>query len=867
MSQRTSLINRHISPPRASQGVINRPRLTTLADTVMQHRLCLVHAPAGSGKTTLLAQWHEALMDAGVLTVWYSTNDADRDPLGFADGLIRAIEVNLSRAGASIPSLDTPDALARLVALLSKRAGSGPIALFIDDYHLAEGGDGGDTINRILAARMPQLTIVLASRSRPSIPIGRLRVNGEMLEVPVEDLFFDETETEDFFRATSSVPVSAEESRQMHQYTEGWAAGLRLASLVLGRMPGALSLSPPTGSHRAFAEYFLEEVILGLPDDVYRFLTMTSILDALNGGLCNAVTGQDNGDAMLSFLEEEQLFLAALPGPQRWYKYHHLFQEFLQARLHAETRTRVAELHARAAQWFIENGSPMDAVRHAFLARRPAWAAELIESYCLYDYLSHGRFEIFSRWMQQLPRDAREERPLLLFLQVWRSINLRRFLQAEQTLRTIEDAAADKQSRMSIIARETGLDIEGRLHLMRALIGAYGGDIAGGLGHIAHLGSRELDQLAFGQVDLDSIRSYLVLHEGNLELAEKLTWRANGVYDAMSCHWGGIHSRCIAAMCYLTRGWIREAANVVEDALRIAQSHFGEQSYMVALPSALLGVIAFNDGDFDRAERFWTRAMPSDAMTDVSGLCERLLIATIGLARVYDATGRSEDGTTVLVRASRRAYEGEDFRLEFQLAIERADRAFRLGNPAEGLREWERLCLHLPEARRRYPPSAWHIWDPFHVVEARASIEAGQTGSALAKLKEVAGRARREGRLLNALQIETLIAAIAGEPRPADTQNHPELGHLLSVHLSPRRDNPPSTSTRRTPAPATALSGLLTQREIEVLELMQWGMSNGDIARKLDININTVKSHTKNLFAKLGVKSRTQAILATLNDM
>ena len=845
---------------------MNRPRLTTLADTLTEHRLCLVHAPAGSGKTTLLAQWHAALFEAGALTIWYSAHDTDRDPLSFAEGLIRAIEVNLSRSGGSIPSLDTPDALARLVALLSKR--TGVVALFIDDYHLAEGGDGGETINRILAARIPQLTIVLASRNRPSIPIGRLRVSGEMLEVPVEDLFFNERETEDFFRTASSVALSTEESRQMHEYTEGWAAGLRLASLVLGRLPGALGASPPAGSHRAFAEYFLEEVILGLPEEVYSFLTMTSILDALNGDLCNAITGRTDGNEILAFLEKEQLFLVALPGSQRWYKYHHLFQEFLQARLNAEIRDEVAELHARAAQWFIENGSPMDAVRHAFLARRPAWAAELIESYCLYDYLSHGRFEIFSRWMQQLPRQAREERPLLLFLQVWRSINLRRFLQAEQTLRTIEETAAEEGSRMSVIARETGLDIEGRLHLMRALIGAYGGDMAEGLRHIRALRGRELDQFAFGQVDLDSIHSYLVMHEGNLEFAEKLTWRANGVYDAMSCHWGGIHSRCIAGMCYLARGWVRQAAEVLEDALRIARHHFGERSYMVALPSALLGLVAFNDGDFDRAQRLWTLATPTDSTTDVSGLGERLLIATIGLTRVYDITGRSEDGTAVLVRASRRAYEGEDFRLEFQLAIERADRAFRLGNPAEGLREWERLCLHLPEARRRYPPSAWHIWDPFHIVEARVSMEDGRTGTALTTLHAAADRARHEARLLSALQIEHLIAVISDEPEISDKPAHPELGHLLDIYLPPRQDDRPATTTGRKPAASnTTLASILTRREMEVLELMRWGMSNNEIARKLEININTVKSHTKNVFSKLGVKSRTQAILATLDDI
>lgn len=300
MPQRTGLINRHISPPSASQGLVNRPRLTGLADTLTRHRLCLVHAPAGSGKTTLLAQWHAALTDAGVLTIWYSVNETDRDPLGFADGLIRAVEMSLSRSGGSIPSLDTPDALARLVALLSKPASAGAVALFIDDYHLAEGGDGGETVNRVLAARIAQLTVVLASRNRPSIPIGRLRVSGEMLEIPVEDLFFNEHETEDFFRASSSVSLSTQESRQMHEYTEGWAAGLRLASLVLGRLPDALSASPPAGSHRAFAEYFLEEVILGLPDRVCRFLATTSILDALSGDLCNAVTGERDGNEILS---------------------------------------------------------------------------------------------------------------------------------------------------------------------------------------------------------------------------------------------------------------------------------------------------------------------------------------------------------------------------------------------------------------------------------------------------------------------------------------------------------------------------------------------------------------------------------------
>ncbi|RCW81861.1 LuxR C-terminal-related transcriptional regulator [Phyllobacterium bourgognense] len=865
MSQQSNLINRYTSPPRAPQGVINRPRLTTMSDLLQQRRLCLVHAPAGSGKTTLLAQWYESLVGAGSKTVWYSAREADRDPLFFADALYFAVEASFIQVGGLVKSRDESNGLARLLATTARYAAIAPLALFVDDYHFVEGGDGGDTISSILAARIPNLTIVLASRIRPSIPIGRLRVSGEILEVPVGELFFDESETEAFFQASPGLSMSSEESRQMHGYTEGWAAGLRLASLVLGRVPGAFTNTPPTGSHRAFVEYFLEEVILGLPEKVCSFLTMTSILDSLSAGLCDAVTRRNDSNEILSFLEEAQLFVVALPGAQQWYKYHHLFQEFLQARLHSETGTDLTDLHARAARWFIESGSPMDAVRHAFLARRPEWAAEMIESYCLFDYLSHGRFEVFSRWMQQLPRDAREERPLLLFLQVWRSINMRRFLQAEQTLRTIETLAAAKTSRMSVIARETGLDIDGRLHLMRALIGAYGGDLTSGFSHIDELDGHELDQFAFGQVDLDSIHSYLALQAGALELAERLTWRAKGIYDEMAVHWGGLHSRSIAAMCYIARGHMREAESVAEDALRIARSNFGEHSYMVALPSVLLGVVAFDRGEFEKAEQLWLRATPSENTTDVSGLCERVLIATVGLARVYDATGRSGEATNVLVRASRRAYETEDFRFEFQLAVERASRAFRLGNTVEGLREWERLSLHLPEAQRRYPPQAWQIWDAYHVVEARTLIETGQRALALEKLRAVEATAAQQGRTLSALQVARLMTRLGGGNSSVLALQYPELGNTLDIYLDIPHASLPTRANRRPASPADLFANTLTQREEEVLELLRWGLSNSEIANKLNININTVKSHTKNVFSKLGVKSRTQAVLRTMS--
>ncbi|HBF28652.1 MAG TPA: hypothetical protein DDW73_03325 [Rhizobium sp.] len=875
--RRTNLLNRRSLPPHTSAGVIDRPRLTSLAGFLARHRLALIHAPAGSGKTTLLAQWYQAAHAADVHTVWYSASDLDRDPIHFADYLLLAIEQTTGFSGDFIPTSDNADALRRLVGVVADLVLARPLVLFIDDYHLSEANGGAETINALLSARLANVTIVLASRNRPSFALGRYRANGEMIEVSVKDLQFDEGETEAFFRLVSDVALSSTQSRQMHNHTEGWAAGLRLASLVLGRTSENFMEAAPAGSHRAFADYFLEEVISGLPATVYDFLTQTSILETFNADLCDAVTGRNDAGATLVRLEEGQLFIVTLPGQQRWYKYHHLFQEFLQTRLYGESLERFCDAHARAAKWFIASGSPIYAVRHAFLARQPQWAAELIESYCLYDYLSHGRFETYSHWMQQLPRNSREERPLLMFLLVWRYINLRRFLQAEQTLKAIETAASDPKSRLSMIARDNGVDIKGRLRLMRALIGSYGGDFSVSQMHLKALDNRELDQLAFGQVDLDSIQSYVAYNEGDLVRAERLTFKAKGIYDAMACHWGGIHSRCIAAMSYLARGWFSDAEVLLKDAFSVAKEHFAETSYMVALPCALLGIVSQNAGDELQAEDLWLRAIPAEALTHVSGLSERVLVATINLGRLYDSQGRSEEASALLAHASLRAYETEDFRLEFQLAIERADRALRSGNAAEGRREWERIGLQLTEAQRRFPSCIWQIWDAFAILEARMLAAGGLMHVAIERLDAVAKVARAQGRSVAAAQCEALAivyryeSSNTNDSRKAiqaymDQAEEVGLARVIQTFVFSFPEIPAKRGNAVHPGarPKPERDALLTGREIEVLELLQVGLSNKDIAARLGINLNTVKSHVKSIFEKLDVKTRTQAVLRTL---
>ncbi len=534
--------------------------------------------------------------------LWYSLSSDETDPLGLADYLLIVLGAEAASAAE-----DRGEALQRVRAALETRGRGRPVTLFVDDFHLCEERDGLRTLSALMAARIPGLTMVIAGRSRPSLPLGRWRASGEMMEISLEEQQFSAAEAEEFFR-TSSLPALPQALAQaMEHLIEGRAAGLSLMILVMRRGGGADALAEALqGGHRNFVDYFLEEVLAGLPLETQDFLIETSILDSLSTDLCRAVTGRDDAGLILDGLEEAKLFIVALPGSQRWYRYHHLFQDFLQNRLFLRGGPAAATLHRRAANWFLTAGNPLEAVSHAFAAKDAGWAAELIERYCLYDYLSFGRFETFARWMQQLPREAREARPLLMFLSVWRLINRRHFPQALQLLDAIE-ARQDERGAARLAPAE--LDVSGRLHLMRALTGAYSGDLASARSHIDALADTRLDDLAFGQVDLDSIHSYVALREGRMALALQLTWNAHHQYEAIACHRGVIHSLCIVAMAELAGGQVEEAGKVLEIAYARAREQFSERSYMVALSTALLGQQRFLLGDLERAEALWGQSL------------------------------------------------------------------------------------------------------------------------------------------------------------------------------------------------------------------------------------------------------------------
>src|SRR4051794_38408174 len=369
-----------LRPPQPRRRLVQRSRLTDRlpAGGGEGPRLILVAAPAGFGKTTLLAQWLAADGGARRRVAWLALDSADADLRLFLTHLVAAIQTVEPDAGAGVLAVleagggTAADAV--LVSLVNDLdAVVGPIVLALDDYHVIDGAAVHEAVVFLLDNLPPQVTLAMTTRADPPLPLARLRARGELVEVRAADLRFTADEAEAFLNEVMELQLDPALVAALEARTEGWPAGLQLAALSARTHSGAADGSGDvagfihafSGSHRFMLDYLVEEVLDRQPDEVRAFLLDTSVLDQMAGGLCDALTGRSDGQAMLETLERENLFVVALDDERRWYRYHHLFADALRARLAARDADRVAALHAAASRWLAANGQLGDAVRHA----------------------------------------------------------------------------------------------------------------------------------------------------------------------------------------------------------------------------------------------------------------------------------------------------------------------------------------------------------------------------------------------------------------------------------------------------------------------------------------------------------------------
>ena len=380
-----ALVETKFFHPRPRQGLVPRPRLDQVLGT-RRTRLTLVSAPAGFGKTTLLASWLAEATDSEVGTrriAWVSLDEADTGAAAFWSYVLTALDRAAPGAGAeALDLLGAGQPVETVLATVLNELSVLPddVDLVLDDYHLAESPEVQPGVAFLLEHLPPQVHLVISTRADPALPLARLRARGELTEVRAADLRFTRDEAAAYLADATGLELDAHDVEALEARTEGWIASLQLAAISLrDRDDPSRFIAGFAGDDRYVVDYLVEEVLDRQPEDVRDFLLGTAILERLTGPLCDAVTETSGGGQMLESLERRNLFVVPLDDQRRWYRYHHLFADVLQAHLLGEHPDRVAGLHRRASTWFQDADEPLDAVRHALAAGDVARAADLVE--------------------------------------------------------------------------------------------------------------------------------------------------------------------------------------------------------------------------------------------------------------------------------------------------------------------------------------------------------------------------------------------------------------------------------------------------------------------------------------------------------
>jgi LuxR family maltose regulon positive regulatory protein len=863
--------------------------------------LTVLSAPAGFGKTTLLTEWLAADPAGGVSVAWVSLDQRDNEPTLFWTYVAAALQSAAEGVGAGALSLlqsPQPSTDAALAVLLNDlHAAPDDILLVLDDYHLIEAAEIHDGMAFLLEHLPPHLHLVLATRADPALALARLRGRGELVEVRAADLRFTAEESAAYLNGSMGLTLTAGDVAALDGRTEGWIAALQLAALSMqGRDDNSAFIAGFAGDDRYIVDYLAEEVLGRQPAEVREFLLRTSMLDRLTGPLCDAVTGREGGRATLVALERANLFLVPLDGRREWYRYHHLFADVLQAHLLEENATEVAELHRRASAWYEQNGDISQAIEHALAGADYQRAADLME--LAIPVVSRERREAeLKRWVESLPDEVVRVRPVLGVFFVGALAMVSAFETVARRLSDIERSLGVKTgdgtwpeeppSDVVVVDREGFKRLPGTVEVYKAALALAEGDLDGTVGHarqalslsppddhLTRASAAALSGLASWTTgDLDAA------HDGYAECIAGLL-RVGFVSDVLGCN-------VTVADIRRTQGRLGEAVSTYERALELAAVEpgapplRGTADMHVGLAELLL--------DRDERTAAAEHLARSQQLGEHNGLPKNPYRSRVSMARLHAAEGDLDTALALLdeadrvyngdyspnvrpvpaVRARLRVRRGE---LSHALAWAR-ERQLSHGDDLSYLREYEHVTLARLLLARHAAERATTCLEEASSLLGRlltAAEEGGRTSTVIEilVLQALAEQARGDtAAALDPLQRAVILAEPEGHVRVFADEG-PPMAALLKALAKKKTTTPgylrrllAATTGTAHAAPVTqALVEPLSERELDVLRLLGSDLDGPDIARELSVSLNTMRTHTKNIYAKLGVTSRREAV-------
>lgn len=841
-------------------------------------------------------------MNCGQQAAWLSLDENDNDPVRFLIYVISALQKISPNLGAGLldalqspqsPPIETVStALLNEITILSNN-----FILVLDDYHLTDSKSVDDALTFLIDNLPPQMHLVITTREDPALPTPRLRARNQLTEIRASDLRFTPSEAAEFLNQVMGLNLTEEEVAALDKRTEGWIAGLQLAALSMkGQQDVHGFIQAFAGDHRYIVDYLVEEVLRRQPEPVRNFLLQTSILERLNGPLCDAVTTQPGSKSKLEQLQRGNLFLIPLDDKREWYRYHHLFADVLNIHLMAEQPEQVPALHERASQWHEQNSLTADAIRHVLAAKNFKRAAELIEK--AIPLMRQSRQEpTLLGWLKSLPEEIFQDHPVLNINYAGTLLQNGQFDGVESRLREIEQWLATPEDirRQPIYVDEDDFQrLPSSVHMYRAAIALVKGDVTNATSHASKVLELAREDDDFPRGAASSLVGLASWTSGDLEAAYQMFAKGMSHLQNVGYISDVIGGSVTMADIRITQGRLREAMGIYERGLQLATKQGTPALRGAADMHVGMSALYYERNELNIAEQ---HLLKSRELGKLNGLPKNPYRWRVAMARIQEVYGNPDEALDLLNEAEPlyrsdfspnvRPVEALRARVwikqgELEKAIAWAnEKKLSIEEDPSYLREFEQITfarILLSQYQSVHAENSLN--DTLGLLERllKAAESGGRNGSvieilvlqalayqmqedvpaALSVLERALKLAEPEGYIRMFVDEGAVMAALLHENLAKGIMPN-YTGRLLAAFESERKGIGEETSPSAAPVSGSLIEAL-SQRELDILRLFKTELSGPEIAQELVIALSTVRTHTKSIYNKLNVNNRRAAV-------